>query len=276
MVGTTPLQAIGGQDRARRDDVSAERVPLLVGASKAYGRAGTSGHLQVLRDFTLLVRPASCTALVAPNGSGKSTVARAILGVEELDAGECAPLTAADLRSAVLQDYRGLLLPHASVRTNLALPFRRVAEKERRIATAEQHLEALGYDLSAGATVGQLSGGQQQSIVLARALAASGALLVWDEATTAMDYRRRRLLYELLWRLWARPAAPTVLLITHDIDEALLLATDVLVLDAQLEVIDQVEVETPVTGRTLSLLHDPTVRDARDRVRSAMLGDGRA
>lgn len=254
---------------------SDERVPLLVAAHKTYRRPGSPSATPVLRDLTLLVRRGCCTALVAPNGSGKSTVARAVLGIDPLDSGDRAQLTPADLRSAVLQDYRSLLVPNASVRTNLALPFRKVADKGQRVAMAEGHLAELGYVFPAGAQVNQMSGGQQQSIVLARALAARGDVLVWDEATSALDYRRRGLLYELLWRQWAPPAAPTVLLITHDIDEALLLATDIVVLDSRLDVVERVEIATPTTARGLSLLQEPLVREAHDRVRGAMLGTGR-
>jgi ABC-type nitrate/sulfonate/bicarbonate transport system ATPase subunit len=248
-------------------------LQLLTSAWKAYGHPRDPTRKEVLRNFTLTVQVGCCTAIVAPNGSGKSTLVRAVLGIEKLDSGERAMLAADDLRSAVLQDYRCQLLPHASLKTNLSLPFRRNDDPNARTLAALECLGRLGYEFPLRRTIGELSGGQQQAVVVARALSASGKVMVWDEATSAMDYRRRRLLYELLWSRWASDPAPTVLLITHDVDEALLLAADVVVLDARLEVVDRINVGAPVAARTVAFLRSESCVGARERIRRVMLAD---
>ena len=164
------------------------------------------------------------TALLGHSGSGKSTLLRAIAGLDHKVAGS-GRLTAPEKVSVVFQDSR--LLPWRRVLDNVLLGLDgKDAEQKGREALAE-----VGLAGRERAWPSELSGGEAQRAALARSLVREPELLLADEPFGALDALTRIKMHALLRELWRRHQ-PSVLLVTHDVDEAIVLAERVLVLDA--------------------------------------------
>jgi len=178
------------------------------------------GEREVLRGLDLDLRPGEFVALLGRSGSGKSTFLRALAGLDEGAQGQ---IFVPQRRSVVFQDAR--LLPWASVLANVVLGLDSPgADTAGRDALAEVGLD--GHEDDWPKT---LSGGEAQRAALARALVRSPALLLLDEPFGALDALTRIRMHALVQQLCAKHE-PAVLLVTHDVDEALLLADRVLVL----------------------------------------------
>ena len=178
------------------------------------------GPRDVLRHVDLDLRPGEFVALLGRSGSGKTTLLRILAG---LDHGAEGDAHVARQRSVVFQDAR--LLPWLSVLDNVVLGLRRDDAVERgRAAIAEVGLAGHEHDWPR-----TLSGGEAQRAALARALVRSPDLMLLDEPFGALDALTRLRMHALVQELCARHR-PAVLLVTHDVDEAILLADRVLVL----------------------------------------------
>ena len=176
----------------------------------------------VLSDVTLDIPRGQFVALLGESGSGKTTLLRALAGLDD-DAGRGGTYSVPRNVSVLFQDSR--LLPWLSVTDNLTLGLRDKAAA----ANAQAMLDAVGIGDKAQAWPGTLSGGQKQRAALARSLLRSPDLLLADEPFGALDALTRLKMHALLFRLVERQR-PTVILVTHDVDEALLLADRILVL----------------------------------------------
>lgn len=177
---------------------------------------------EVLRGIDLDLRPGEFVALVGRSGSGKSTLLRALAGLDPAVTGRISVPTA---RAVVFQDAR--LLPWARVLDNVVLGLdgrRRDLLDAGRAALAE-----VGLAEHEQAWPATLSGGEAQRAALARALVREPKLLLLDEPFGALDALTRIRMHALVQELHVRHE-PAVLLVTHDVDEALLLADRVLVL----------------------------------------------
>jgi sulfonate transport system ATP-binding protein len=178
------------------------------------------GDRQVLAGVDFDLRLGEFVALLGRSGSGKSTLLRALA---DLDEGVEGRIVVPERRAVVFQDAR--LLPWARVLDNVILGSRVPDAKERaRSALAEVGLT--GHERDWPKT---LSGGEAQRAALARALVREPALLLLDEPFGALDALTRIRMHALLQEL-CRRHRPAVLLVTHDVDEAILLADRVLVL----------------------------------------------
>ena len=192
------------------------------------------GRLAVLDDIDLAVPGGGIVALIGPNGSGKSTLLRVIAGLIRPQRGDVTldgdPITKPDPRiGLVFQEPR--LLPWRSAAANITYPLELAGWSRARQAERLAVLLDL-VDLDPG-VVGnhpaELSGGTRQRVALARALALEPELLLLDEPFSALDaLSRERFDLELL-RLWER-SATTIVLVTHSIAEAILVADRVVVL----------------------------------------------
>jgi NitT/TauT family transport system ATP-binding protein len=192
------------------------------------------GHLPVLDDLELQVGGGEIVALIGPNGSGKSTLLRVMAGLLAPDGGSVeldgTAITEPDPRvGLVFQEPR--LLPWRSAAANITYPLELAgwppARRQERLAGL---IELVALDTSVLANrPAELSGGQAQRVALARALALEPGVLLLDEPFSALDaLSRERFDLELL-ALWER-AHPTIVLVTHSIAEAILVADRVVVL----------------------------------------------
>jgi sulfonate transport system ATP-binding protein len=178
------------------------------------------GDRQVLAGIDIDIAAGEFVALLGRSGTGKSTLLRALAGLDPDIEGE---LLVPERRSVVFQDPR--LLPWTRVLDNVVLGQRgRDAAARGRQALAEVGLE--GHERDWPKT---LSGGEAQRAALARALVREPQLLLLDEPFGALDALTRIRMHGLVRELWTRHQ-PAVLLVTHDVDESLLLADRILVL----------------------------------------------
>jgi NitT/TauT family transport system ATP-binding protein len=207
-----------------------------VGRTFVIERRRSTEELRALEGVSFGVDEGSFVAICGPSGCGKSTLLRLIHGLQRPDTGEIRVrgerVTGPRLdRGMVFQDHN--LMPWRTVIRNvelgleaLSLPKSQVRER------ALRWLDTVGLTEFAGYYPAQLSGGMQQRVGLARALAIDPQMLLMDEPFGALDAQTRVLLQEELERIWEQ-AAKTVVFITHDIEEALFLADRVLVMSAR-------------------------------------------
>jgi sulfonate transport system ATP-binding protein len=185
------------------------------------------GERQVLFDLDLEIAAGEFVALIGRSGSGKSTLLRALAGLDgpsRSRGGESGGTVYVDGEVAVaFQDAR--LIPWKRVRANVALGLR----TEDPGAAADRALAEVGLSEHADAWPLTLSGGEAQRVSLARALAREPRLLALDEPFGAVDALTRMSMHRLVLGLWERHR-PAVLLVTHDVDEALALADRIIVL----------------------------------------------
>lgn len=176
----------------------------------------------ILDRITLDIAPGQFVALLGESGSGKTTLLRALAGLDE-DATRTGHIRAPANVSVLFQDAR--LLPWLSVGDNLRLGLRRtdMASEVPKI------LDAVGLKDKEAVWPATLSGGQKQRAALARSLLREPALLLADEPFGALDALTRLRMQALLFQL-VEQRRPTVVLVTHDVDEALILADRILVL----------------------------------------------
>ncbi|MGD0452212.1 MAG: ABC transporter ATP-binding protein [Solirubrobacteraceae bacterium] len=226
--------AAEGHARAANDDAVA-----LEGVGRTYGERGARS-VQALADVSMRAAPGELLAVVGPSGCGKTTLLELICGLQAPDAGSiaCAP--------AVLMPQRDLLLPWLSAVDNAALALR-IAHVSRAHARAQADalFAELGLDGFQHARPHALSGGMRQRVAFLRTLLSGKPLLCLDEPFGALDTITRGEMQEWLGGTLAREPR-TVVLVTHDVEEAVLLADRVVVLSQRPgRVIAQLEIELP-------------------------------
>ena len=187
--------------------------------------------VQALQDLTLQVAPGEILAIVGGSGCGKSTALRVISGLDR------------PTRGRVVLDGENILEPHEKIgiifQEPRLLPWLTVAgnvgfgiahlpkpERERRV---RRTLDKVGLSDKAGAWPRELSGGQSQRVAIARALVAQPEVLLLDEPFSALDAFTRADLQDHLLQLWA-DQKPTLVVVTHDVDEAMVLADRIIVM----------------------------------------------
>lgn len=192
-------------------------------AVRAQGLSRNFRHRAVLQDISVTVKKGEFVAVLGKSGSGKSTLLRALAGLDHDVEGQ-GQLEVADNRSVLFQDSR--LLPWETVLANVLLGLHGDGARERAIGS----LADVGLAGRETAWPNTLSGGEQQRVALARSLARAPALLLADEPFGALDALTRIKMHALLRRL-VSIHRPAVMLVTHDVDEALVLADRVLVIE---------------------------------------------
>lgn len=189
-------------------------------AARVTGLSRTFDRRTVLDHLDLEIAPGEFVVLLGRSGSGKSTLLRALAGLDEATSGR---MTVNGTVAVAFQEPR--LVPWKRVLANVALGLRVPDPK----AVAAGALAEVGLTERAGAWPVTLSGGEAQRASLARALVREPSLLLLDEPFSALDALTRITMHRLVLRLWEHHR-PAVLLVTHDVDEALALADRVLVL----------------------------------------------
>jgi NitT/TauT family transport system ATP-binding protein len=227
-MSTTPLTE-------NRRGQGAETILEVSGVSKSFSSPDGS-PLPVLDDITLDIKRGEIVALLGKSGSGKSTLLRCIAGLIAPISGEItyrgAPLTGANPGVAmVFQSFA--LLPWLTVLQNveIGLEAKGVAAAERRERSIEA-IDRIGLDGFESAYPKELSGGMRQRVGFARALVVEPDALLMDEPFSALDVLTAENLRSELLRLWDAPDFPThaMLIVTHNIEEAVILADRIFVL----------------------------------------------
>jgi len=209
----------------------------------------------VLGGLDLDIGPGEFVALLGKSGSGKSTLLRALAGLD-YDVDGSGELVVPANVSVVFQDSR--LLPWARVLDNVVLGLSDAGDRGR------QSLEEVGLAGREQAWPNELSGGEQQRVALARSLVREPELLLADEPFGALDALTRLKMHVLLRKLCAAHQ-PAVLLVTHDVDEAIVLADRVIVLDAGRIVAEEtIELQAPRSAA------DPGFAAVRSRLLDAL------
>jgi sulfonate transport system ATP-binding protein len=192
--------------------------------------------LDVLAGLNLDIRSGECLVIVGASGSGKTTLLRILAGLEKADRGEVlidgkAVSGIGSERAVIFQEPR--LLPWASVLDNTAFGLEvRGFGKSAAKTKARKVLEVVGLSDFADAYPSQLSGGMAQRVGIARALTIRPEILLLDEPFGALDAMTKIAMQEELSRIW-REEKVTMILVTHDLEEAIYLADRVLVLPRQ-------------------------------------------
>jgi ABC-type nitrate/sulfonate/bicarbonate transport system ATPase subunit len=239
------------------------------GVSKSFISADGTQVL-ALRDADLTLEAGEMVSLVGPSGCGKSTLLRLIAGLEKPTSGQVfvggEPITGPSAeRGLVFQDPN--LFPWLTVRRNVeaGLVARGVLRQKRN--EVDDFLRLVGLESFAGAFPHQLSGGMAQRVALARALVNHPKVLLLDEPLGALDAFTRMRMQDEVLRLW-QARGTTMLLVTHDIDEAIYMSDRIVIMTprpARIERIIEVDVPRPrdrndpafmkLRGQILELLH---------------------
>jgi len=210
-----------------------------------------SGKVTALQEIDLTIREGEFVSIVGSSGCGKSTLLRIISGLENGYSGEVRiggnKIGGPGLdRGMVFQEHR--LIPWLTVEQNVAFGLNSL-NNGRRNAVVREHLELVGLAGFAGALPHQLSGGMSQRVAIARALVNNPQLLLLDEPFGALDALTRIQLQQEILRIW-EVECTTMILVTHDIDEAIFLGDRVVVMSSR-----------PGTIKKIVPVHLPRPRD---------------
>lgn len=236
-----------------RDEVDQQRAILSVRDLRQVYNVGTPEQHVAIENISFSVEQGEFVCIVGPSGAGKTTLLRCLSGLLTPTSGEVlfegrkldkVP----DRLSVVFQDYSRSLFPWLTVAGNIAVPLKvaGLKESERKARIAEV-LHAVGLGPVERQYPWQLSGGMQQRVAIARSLAHQPELLLMDEPFASVDAQTRFDLEDLILRVRAEYDV-TVVLVTHDIDEALYLAERVVVLSkspSKLRTILDIPLESP-------------------------------
>jgi sulfonate transport system ATP-binding protein len=185
---------------------------------------------RVLNRVNLEIAPAELLAIVGRSGCGKSTLLRLLVGLESADEGSIriggVPLHGPN-REARLMFQDAALLPWQTVLENVALAASRNSDRRK---DAGRALQLVGLEERVKDWPSILSGGQRQRVALARALASKASVLLLDEPLGALDALTRLEMQKLIEEIWLRERF-TMVLVTHDVEEAVALADRVLVME---------------------------------------------
>ena len=214
---------------------AAEAIIRAEKVEKYYAQP-SQNRIQVISATDLSIMPGEILALLGPSGSGKSTMLRMLSGLSTPTAGQVywheKPIADAESNvSIVFQSFA--LFPWLTVLENVEAPLQaRGADPEERRARSMKMLDTVGLDGFEAAYPKELSGGMKQRVGFARALVVEPEVLFMDEPFSALDVLTAENLRSELLELWANKTMPTkaVFLVTHNIEEAVLLADRIVVL----------------------------------------------
>ena len=255
----------------------------LRGVCKCYGSG--AARSEVLHDLNLRIAPGEFVAIVGFSGSGKTTLVSLLAGLIQADSGQVLkdglPITGPGPdRGVVFQSYS--LMPWLSVRDNVALAVDRVFAAEsapQRAERVKHYVSMVGLTPAIDKKPAQLSGGMRQRVSVARALATEPDVLLLDEPLSALDALTRANLQDEIVRIWGAGASEgaarkTVLLITNDVDEALMMADRIIPLEtgprARLGSSFEVDIPRPRDRREMN--HEPRFQALRGEITQHLIG----
>jgi ABC-type nitrate/sulfonate/bicarbonate transport system ATPase subunit len=263
--------------RAGSGDAVADAIGAPVGVSDL---AHSFGELRVIERLDLEVAPGEVVGIVGPSGCGKTTLLELVAGLRPADRGSISVGGHGDpaerLERCAYMPQRDLLLPWLSAVDNaaLALKVAGVARTEAR-RRAGKHFERLGLAGFEATRPGQLSGGMRQRVAFLRTLMAGRPVLLLDEPFASLDAITRAEMQSWLASV-LRDDRHTVLLVTHDVEEALYLSDRVLVLSPRpASVTDRIEIASPRAGDRAAAVTSGEFAQLKERALRSLAGGTR-
>jgi NitT/TauT family transport system ATP-binding protein len=244
------------------------------GIYQEFGGSAQGGPLvRALAGVTFAVQRGAFVVLVGPSGCGKTTLLRLLAGLMLPTAGRVLldgePIVAPQRRIGIVFQQANLM-PWRSVRDNITLPLELAGSPvEERSERAEKLIEQVGLAGFESAYPAELSGGMAQRVAIARALVSRPDILLMDEPFAALDaLTRERLSLDML-RVWAA-RQQTILMVTHNISEAVLLADEIQVMSARPgRIVARVPVDLP-RPRTVDMLYSKELAQLAGQVRATI------
>lgn len=235
-------------------------------------------EIQINHDIDMNVRHGEFVSIVGPSGAGKTTLLRTLSGLLAPDSGVIShsgePVrTVPPWLAIVFQEYNKSLFPWLSVRRNVSLAVRDLPKPEQR-AKVEQALAQLDLSDFIDAYPWELSGGMQQRVALARAMVGAPELIMMDEPFASVDALTRSKLEDMVRDLWNK-AGFAVLLVTHDIGEAIYLSDRVLVMSARPStILAEVQIDLPRPRSQAGARADPHFHELHTQILALVEGAG--
>ena len=251
-----------------------EHAVAINGASMVFN-TGSVGQLEALRDINLDIAAGDFVSLIGPSGCGKSTLLRLIANLLAPTAGDVLVNGKSAAQARVDQDYgmafqQSGLFDWRSVRKNIELPLELKGwDKKRRAERSAEMLELVQLSEFGDHRPWELSGGMQQRIAIARALASHPPLLLMDEPFGALDEMTREHMQSELLRICAA-ADTTVVFVTHSIPEAVYLSTKIVVMSPRPGRVTDVIDSTLPKERPLDIRETPEFLAIAARVRDGL------
>lgn len=221
------------RNRNRLTSISSGNGARMVANAVSRRFETAAGFVDACVDVNLTVEPGSFSVIVGPSGCGKSTLLRMISGLDSPTSGTI-DVTRPDNRtpSNAMVFHGRTLYPWLTLQQNVAYgPRLSGMSKKQRAALSSELLDLVGLTEFADAWPHQVSEGMRQRVSIARALAVDPDLLLMDEPFGALDEQTRFLLQEELLRIWEK-TGKTVIFVTHSIDEAIILADQIVVMSS--------------------------------------------
>ncbi len=244
-----------------------------------HGFAKNDKVVRALWDLDLHIEPGEFVSVVGPSGCGKTTLLTMVAGLDRPKVGtvevDGKPVTGPSNQVAYML-ARDALLPWRSVRANVeyGLVIRRIAKEERRRRSTEW-LNRVGLADFADARVTELSQGMRQRVAVARTLALSPSILLMDEPFAALDAQNRLLQQQEFLQLWERIRS-TVILVTHDLHEAIMLSDRVVLISHRPgRVIADMRIDLP-RPRAQEVRHNPLFEKYYDELYGLLTREVRA
>lgn len=263
--------AIDGRAEEEKLGLRAAGAPLLSirGVSHRYRQSGRD--VQALQEVDLEVRDGEFLVLVGASGCGKSTLLKLIAGLMQPSTGEIVRQPRLDDRGGIGMVFqRPVLLPWRSVLRNVMVPTEVLKTEGAREAALEL-IKRTGLSDFESAYPHQLSGGMQQRVAICRALLTDPPLLLMDEPFGALDAITRERLNLLLQQIWS-DTHKTVVLVTHNIEEAVLLADRIVVMSPRPgRIVEVIENDLP-RPRGVHSYQDPAFAELGVHLRSMIVG----
>jgi len=206
------------------------------------------GDLTLFSDFSIEFHEGTITSILGPSGCGKTTLLNIIGDVIKPDSGQLSGFSEKTI-SYIFQDPR--LLPWKTVRENIDFVLGRDMPAEERKKITDQLIRLMELEDFAAYYPSKLSGGMRQRVSIARAFAYPSEIILMDEPLKGLDIKLKLSLIRIFSRMWQADKR-TVIFVTHDVDEALLLGSEIIVLSrAPARVLFKKQIEIPFENRSL-------------------------
>jgi len=210
------------------------------------------GKLTLFSDFSISFATEMITCILGPSGCGKTTLLNIIGNIIKADGGELTGF-GEKIISYIFQDPR--LLPWKTVEDNISFVLGNDIPWKERKETAEHFIRLVGLEGFAGYYPAKLSGGMRQRVSIARAFAYPSDIILMDEPFKGLDIKLKLNLIQVFAQLW-QANRRTVIFVTHDVDEALLLGNEIIVFSqAPVQIIIHKKVEIPLTNRMIDTIY---------------------